>query len=468
MLADAEARKIDIILTKSIQRFARNTVDLLKTVRHLKEIGVEVWFEKENICSLSGDGELMLTILASFAQEESRSISDNIKWRFQKKYEKGIPHAKFFIYGYRWKDGELVIQNEEAAIVRRVFKGYLAGKTRRDIQRELANIGAHTMYGNLFQDSTIKQMLQNPVYKGNLVIQKTFVIDPITKHQVINHGEKDKYVVENHHEAIIDAATFNQVQEEMAWRKEAGKQRGGYARNFLNTSCFTGIIKCGICGKSYIHNIRKYKGKPSEYWSCLSNKGKAEERCGAYGAIPQPALERACMSALEMAIFDKTEFLQRVEKIVVPAYHSLLFYLKDGKVIKQPWKSTALKDMWTEKRKEQVQQRMVQYRKSGLSSRYSAFSERIFCPTCDVKFVRCLETRKNRRVAYWRSRNKYKCVHTSGIQEDWLKKTAAALLGESTFDEQKFREQVEWIEVQKNRTLLFRFYSGENKEVQLP
>lgn len=324
------------------------------------------------------------------------------------------------------------------------------------------------MYGNLFQDSTIKQMLQNPVYKGNLVIQKTFVIDPITKHQVINHGEKDKYVVENHHEAIIDAATFNQVQEEMAWRKEAGKQRGGYARNFLNTSCFTGIIKCGICGKSYIHNIRKYKGKPSEYWSCLSNKGKAEERCGAYGAIPQPALERACMSALEMAIFDKTEFLQRVEKIVVPAYHSLLFYLKDGKVIKQPWKSTALKDMWTEKRKEQVQQRMVQYRKSGLSSRYSAFSERIFCPTCDVKFVRCLETRKNRRVAYWRSRNKYKCVHTSGIQEDWLKKTAAALLGESTFDEQKFREQVEWIEVQKNRTLLFRFYSGENKEVQLP
>lgn len=169
-----------------------------------------------------------------------------------------------------------------------------------------------------------------------------------------------------------------------------------------------------------------------------------------------------------MAIFDKTEFLQRVEKIVVPAYHSLLFYLKDGKVIKQPWKSTALKDMWTEKRKEQVQQRMVQYRKSGLSSRYSAFSERIFCPTCDVKFVRCLETRKNRRVAYWRSRNKYKCVHTSGIQEDWLKKTAAALLGESTFDEQKFREQVEWIEVQKNRTLLFRFYSGENKEVQLP
>lgn len=468
MLADAEAGNIDIILTKSIQRFARNTVDLLNTVRHLKEIGVEVWFEKENIRSMSGDGELMLTILASFAQEESRSISDNIKWRFQKKYEKGIPHANFFIYGYRWKDGELVIQKEEAAIVRKVFYSYLAGKTRRAIHRELANTGVHTMYGNLFQDSTIKQMLQNPAYKGTLVIQKTFVIDPITKHQVINRGEKNKYVVENHHEAIIDADTFNQVQEEMARRKEAGKQHGGYARNYLNTSCFTGIIKCGICGKSYIHNIRKYKGKPSEYWSCLSNKEKAEKRCGAYGAIPQPALERACTSVLGMATFDEDEFLQRVEKIGVPAYHSLIFYLKDGTVIKQPWKSTALKDMWTEKRKKEMQQRMAQYRKSGRSSRYSAFSERIFCPTCDVKFVRCLETRKNRKVAYWRSRNKHKCVHISGIQEDWLKKKAAALLGESTFDEQKFREQVEWIEVQKNRTLLFRFYSRENKEVQLP
>nr|DAY93005.1 MAG TPA: major capsid protein [Caudoviricetes sp.] len=379
-----------------------------------------------------------------------------------------IKALRKIIYGYRWKDGELVIQKEEAAIVRKVFYSYLAGKTRRAIHRELANTGVHTMYGNLFQDSTIKQMLQNPAYKGTLVIQKTFVIDPITKHQVINRGEKNKYVVENHHEAIIDADTFNQVQEEMARRKEAGRQHGGYARNYLNTSCFTGIIKCGICGKSYIHNIRKYKGKPSEYWSCLSNKEKAEKRCGAYGAIPQPALERACTSVLGMATFDEDEFLQRVEKIGVPAYHSLIFYLKDGTVIKQPWKSTALKDMWTEKRKKEMQQRMAQYRKSGRSSRYSAFSERIFCPTCDVKFVRCLETRKNRKVAYWRSRNKHKCVHISGIREDWMKETAAALLGESTFDEQIFREQVERIEVQKNRTLVFRFYSGKNKEVKLP
>ena len=131
MLEDVEKGRIDIILTKSIQRFSRNTVDLLNTVRHLKEIGVDVWFEKENIHTMSGEGELMLTILASFAQEESRSISDNIKWRFHKKFEQGIPHAKFLVYGYRWEHNTLVIQPEEAKIIRKIFDDYLSGKTRK-------------------------------------------------------------------------------------------------------------------------------------------------------------------------------------------------------------------------------------------------------------------------------------------------------------------------------------------------
>lgn len=133
MLEDVEKGRIDIILTKSIQRFSRNTVDLLNTVRHLKEIGVDVWFEKENIHTMSGEGELMLTILASFAQEESRSISDNIKWRFHKKFEQGIPHAKFLVYGYRWEHNTLVIQPEEAKIIRKIFDDYLSGKLERNL-----------------------------------------------------------------------------------------------------------------------------------------------------------------------------------------------------------------------------------------------------------------------------------------------------------------------------------------------
>lgn len=261
MLEDAAAGKIDIILTKSIQRFARNTLNLLSTVRHLKEIGVEVWFEKENIHTLSGDGELMLTILASFAQEESRSISDNIKWRFKKKFEQGIPHARFFVYGYRWEGDNLVTNPYEAKVVQRIFGDYLSGKTRKDIARELKVEGIRTMYGNFFKDASIRQILTNPVYTGLLEIQKTFVVDPINKHQIYNHGEKDKYVVEHHHEAIIEPDVFEQVQVEMVRRKQDGLQKGGYARKFLNTCCFTGVIKCGICGKSYTHVVRRYKGK---------------------------------------------------------------------------------------------------------------------------------------------------------------------------------------------------------------
>ena len=157
MLEDAEAGKIDIILTKSIQRFARNTVDLLQTVRRLKELGIEVWFEKENIHTMSGDGELMLTILASFAQEESRSLSDNIKWRFRKKFEQGIPHAKFFVYGYCWEKDNLVIKPEEAAIVREIFDAYLQGRTRKDILRELM-----LMYGK--EASNRKQEIDRQHY----------------------------------------------------------------------------------------------------------------------------------------------------------------------------------------------------------------------------------------------------------------------------------------------------------------
>lgn len=310
MLEDAEAGQIDVILTKSIQRFARNTLDLLRTVRHLKEIDVEVWFEKENIHTLSGEGELMLTILASFAQEESRSISDNIKWRFKKKFEQGIPHAKFFVYGYRWEDDNLVTNPYEAKVVQRIFEDYLSGKTRKDIIRELKAEGIRTMYGNFFKDASIRQILTNPVYTGLLEIQKTFVVDPINKHQIYNHGEKDKYVVEHHHEAIIEPGVFEQVQVEMARRKQDGLQKGGYARKFLNTCCFTGVIKCGICGKSYTHVVHRYKGKVSEYWACESHKGKGTN-CGAHGSIPEPALKKACASVLGTEDFEEQEFLQR-------------------------------------------------------------------------------------------------------------------------------------------------------------
>ena len=211
MLAECEAGNIDIILTKSIQRFARNTVDLLNTVRHLKDLGIEVRFEKENINSMSGDGELMLSILASFAQEESRSISENVKWGMVKRFKQGIPNGKFRILGYEWEGDQLVIVPEEAAIVRRIFQNFLDGKSRLETERELAAEGITTKGGFRFVDSNIKVILTNITYTGNMLFQKEYTVDPINKQRRKNKGELPQYFVENTHEPIIDMETFQYV-----------------------------------------------------------------------------------------------------------------------------------------------------------------------------------------------------------------------------------------------------------------
>lgn len=197
MIADAKQGKIDIILTKSIQRFARNTVDLLKAVRELKSLGIEVRFEKENINSLSGDGELMLSILASFAQEESRSISENVKWATRKRFEQGIPNGRFNVYGYRWEDDQLVIIPEEAEVVKRIFQNFLDGKSRLETERELEAEGIRTRRGYVMRDSNIHNILTNVTYTGNLLFQKEYIADPINKKRKKNKGELPQYWIED-------------------------------------------------------------------------------------------------------------------------------------------------------------------------------------------------------------------------------------------------------------------------------
>lgn len=181
LLADCEGGKIDIVLTKSISRFARNTVDLLETVRHLKELGIEVRFEKERINSLSGDGEVMLTLLASFAQEEIISLSNNVKWGTRKRSEQGIPNGHFQIYGYRWDEDHLVIELEEAKIVRLIFDNFLNGLSAESTEKQLEQMGVKSYKGQHFSNSSIRQILGNITYTGNFLFQKEYVVDPITK-----------------------------------------------------------------------------------------------------------------------------------------------------------------------------------------------------------------------------------------------------------------------------------------------
>lgn len=347
MIEAAENGDIDIILTKSIQRFARNTVDLLETVRHLKDIGVEVRFEKEHINSMSGDGELMLTILASFAQEESRSISDNVKWGTRKRFEKGIPNGHFQIYGYRWEGDDLVIVPEEAEIVRRIFQNFLDGKSRLETEREFAAEGIITRNGCRWVDSNIKVVLTNVTYTGNLLLQKEFVSDPISKQRKKNKGQLPQYYVEDTHPAIIDKATFDYVQEEMARRKELGAR----ANKSLNTCCFTGKIKCPYCGVSYMHNKRT-DHHFMEFWNCGSKKKKKKGAgCPVGGTINHKNMVNICAEVLGLDEFDEEIFLERIDHIEVPERYVLEFRMTDGQIITRNCPNTGHKDCWTPERR---------------------------------------------------------------------------------------------------------------------
>ena len=301
MLRDCDEGKIDIILTKSISRFARNTVDLLETVRNLKSKGIEVRFEKENINSMSGDGELMLSILASFAQEESRSISENIKWATVKRFQQGIPNGRFTIYGYKWIGDTLEVIPEEAEIVKFMYSEYLKGKSRIEIGRELMAKGIFTRKGNPWVDSNVKHILTNITYTGNMLFQKEYCEDPISKHRKLNHGELPQYFVENTHEPIIPMDEWQSVQDEIKRRKELGV----FGNKSIKTSCFTSKIKCGNCGKSYRRSGKKQRINPDEVyyiWICRTKSEKGVKYCDAK-SIPENTLKDICAEVLNLNSF---------------------------------------------------------------------------------------------------------------------------------------------------------------------
>lgn len=219
MLADCRNGKIDMIISKSITRFARNTVTLLATIRELRDLGIDVYFEKENIHTLSADGELMITLLAAYAQEESYNVSENQKWRIRRMFEQGRPNTGRML-GYRLKDGVLQIVPEEAEIVKMIFNDYLSGMGRNLIVKKLIRMGVPTLSGGQWRENTLLQILTNEKYTGDMLLQKTYSIDHISKKKAINHGEKRMYYVEHSHEPIIDKETFTKVQQELARRAE--------------------------------------------------------------------------------------------------------------------------------------------------------------------------------------------------------------------------------------------------------
>lgn len=465
MLADCEAGKIDIVLTKSISRFARNTIDLLNTVRRLKELGVEVRFEKEGINSLSGDGEVMLTLLASFAQEEVRSLSDNVKWGTRKRFEKGIPNGHFIIYGYRWEGDHLVIHEEEAAIVRLIYDDFLAGLSAETTEKKLAAMGVRSYKGQRFGNTSIRQILGNITYTGNLLFQKEYVVDPISKKSRKNRGELPQYFVENTHEAIIPMEVFQAVQTEKARRRELGV----FANWSIQTSCFTGKIKCGHCGASFVRNTRRrrLKGVPVEQcdkyttYGCGTQKKKGRS-CPARD-IPEETLKAKCAEILGLVEFDEEIFSTQVEKIIVPEHLALEFNMTDGRVIRTEWVSTAKKDAWTAERRA-AKGKLVQERQITANS--CCFTSRIRCEMCGENYRRQRSKRVDGTfVNVWRCASSARCKSQS-LPEPTLHELATTAMGLAEFSEDAFRQQIQYISIVDKGRLVFHFFDGRDIEAE--
>ncbi|MER0123336.1 recombinase family protein [Streptococcus sp. ZJ93] len=272
MVNDALAGKIDLIITKSVSRFARNTVDSLSTVRKLKEHGVEIYFEKENIWTFDSKGELLITIMSSLAQEESRSISENVKWGKRKQFERGKVSIPFkSTLGFeRGEHGELVVNQEEANLVRHIFHEFLSGKNCNLIAKSLTEQGIPTPMGKTkWTFGTIKRILQNEKYKGDALLQKTFVTDFLTKSTKVNEGELPQYYVENNHEAIIEREVFELVQAEFVKLKQRKSSK----------TLFSGKLICETCGSAFGSKVWHSNSKYRRVIYRCNHKYDGDEKC---------------------------------------------------------------------------------------------------------------------------------------------------------------------------------------------
>lgn len=460
MIADAEAGKIDIILTKSIQRFARNTVDLLETVRHLKELGVEVYFEKENIHTLTGDGELMMTILASFAQEESRSISENVKWGTRKRFEQGIPNGKFIIYGYRWEGDHLVIVPEEAEVVRLIYANFLKGISAERTEKQLEEMGVKSLKGGHLGNSAIRAILKNVTYTGNLLLQKTYLPRPGATSEKRNLGELPQYWVENTHEAIIPMETYQAVQDEVKRRRKLGV----LANMGIHTTCFTSKIKCSKCGKSYRRITRCGRKNLNEHyyaWVCRTKIEKNTSFCKSKG-IPEETLKKVCAEVLNIPKFDEAVFLEKVGRIIVIGDDTLEFHFTDGSQRLVHWKSTARADWWTEERRREWGERHKNKSTNPNRARYHDLTGVIKCGKCGANYRGQNSYHKDgTKGLYWRCAE---ACGNSSIGDDEMKCLITEALGLSDYSEKAMDASLAKAVVEGNE-VVFYLHAGDTRRL---
>lgn len=299
MMANSRAGKIDLILTKSLSRFARNTVDALSLIRELIKLGVCIRFEKENIDTSSMESELILSIMASLAEEESRSTSQNLKWSIKRSFENGTYLPNYLPYGYVYDGKEIVINDSEAEIVRFLFEESLNGKGGFRLAKDLNHRKIPPIRSKAWSDTTILGILKNEFYTGDVLCQKTYTDDHFVRHR--NKGEKEQYLIKDHHPAIISHEVFNHVQEKIKSRRKSNVKKN-------KVYPFTGKLRCKECGDTYKRRIHSYGGDKSIHWTCrrhISSKDLCSQK-----SIKEYRIEWAFLTMLNKLIFAKDEILK--------------------------------------------------------------------------------------------------------------------------------------------------------------
>ena len=424
------------ILTKSLSRFARNTVDTLETVRRLRSLGIEVRFEKEGINTLDESGELMITLFASFAQEESRSISENCKWGIRKRFRNGtMGVANKHLLGYRY-DGDLqqyVIIPEEAEIIRLMFDLFLRGATLQEICDELNGRGYRTVNGKLFQEATVAQLLQNEVYAGDMCRQKSYMADPISKKKVRNKGVLPRFYYQDCHEGILDRDTWERVQAEYERRR----------KRLPPTYCFTRMITCGVCGMPYTRRSQQSYGRKTARWFCRATKEKGMTCSNAI--FTEEHLKRICAGVLDMEAFDGKEFLNRVRHMTVTP-DGIDFDLLNGRTVH--WKNRHIED-WHHP-----------------ATSTDAFLGRIQCGCCGATYHRANSAGKLITWYCMGQRQKWADCHSRKYPDFVLRQIVAELMGTEDFDEAAFLAQADHLTAGPGDTVTLHFKDGREAQWQ--
>ena len=301
MIQDCRDGKINKVLVKSISRFARNTVDALNYIRELKDLGISVYFESENIDTMTPGGEVLLTILAAMAEQESRTMSTNIKWSYQKKFQNGeVILNTGMVLGYKKnKDGDYVIVEEEAAVVRRIFREYIAGIPVPQICKRLEADGIKTKRGSAqWHTNAVLGIIKNEKYTGNAILGKTFKPDVLSKKRQKNTGQVPMYYAENTHPAIIDQELFDMAQAEMK-RRLAEKDAAVGTSRYTSKYPFSGLLVCGTCGHRLRRHVRTVgSGKRVPAWGCTNRINNGRAACDSHH-INEDVLERTFRAAFD-------------------------------------------------------------------------------------------------------------------------------------------------------------------------